>query len=371
MSFVPFDLERWQSTWEKRVRFNLAESGVHAFSVAEFLELTGTAPSDLLDTYLGYNQSDGTPELRRAIATLYPGASGDHVTVTVGSAEANFVLCWALIEPGDHVVVIAPTYMQIPGLVENFGGTVTAVPLRPEAGWRLDPAELARAVRPDTKLVVVTNPNNPTGRVLSAAERDAISNSVSAAGAWLLADEVYQGAERESAETTTFWGTGERVLVVNGLSKAYGLPGLRIGWIVSSAEFKQDILLRHDYTVIGPTPPSDRLATLALHHRSAVLQRTREIIRRNYPVLEGWLGAFGDRFTWLGPDSGAITLARYHGGPGSVSVVERTREACDVLLAPGAHFGFQRAIRFGFGNPRTELEMALGTLEPTLRTLLA
>ena len=370
MAFVPFDLERWQSTWEKRVRFNLAESGVHAFTVAEFLDLTGAAAAEVLDIHLGYNQSDGSSGLRRAIASLYPGTSDEHVTVTVGSAEANFALCWTLIEPGDHVVVITPTYMQIPGLARNFGASVTAVPLRQEAGWRLDPAELERAVRPGTKLVVVTNPNNPTGRVLSLGEREAIVTSAASVGAWLLADEVYQGAEREAAETRSFWGAGDRVLVVNGLSKAYGLPGLRIGWIVSSAEFKHDILLRHDYTVIGPTPTSDRLATLAVQHRDAVLRRTHKIIGGNYPVLAEWLDGFGDRVTWQAPDSGAIALARYRGGPDSVTLVEQVRSANDVLLAPGAHFGIEGAIRFGFGNAEAELEAALAVLEPTLRELL-
>jgi aspartate/methionine/tyrosine aminotransferase len=370
MPFIPFDLERWQSTWEKRVRYNLAESGVHAFSIDEFLALTGTSPSDLLDVRLLYSQSDGTPELRRAVASSYPGATEDQITVTVGSAEANFILCWTLIAPGDHVVVITPTYMQIPGLARNFGAAVTEVLLRPDVGWQLDIAELERAVRPDTRLVVVTNPNNPTGRVLSTAEREAILACTDGAGAWLLADEVYQGAEREADETATFWGASDRVIVVNGLSKAYGLPGLRIGWIVSSSEFKHEILLRHDYTVIGPTPPSDMLATLALHHRAAVLRRTRDIIRCNYAVLAEWFESLDGQFSWHAPDAGAIVLARYWSQRPSVQLVERVRADCDVLLAPGAHFGIDQAIRFGFGNERQELEEALDALAPALRQLL-
>ena len=370
MSFVPFDLERWQSTWEKRVRFNLAESGVHAFSVDQLLALTDTSPSALLDIRLAYNQSDGTPELRRAIASTYSGVTEDQITVTVGSAEANFILCWALIEPGDHVVVVTPAYMQIPGLARNFGATVTEVPLRPDAGWQLDMTRLREAVRPDTKVVVITNPNNPTGYTFSDDERDAILTLSTEAGAWILADEVYQGAERQGPETVTFWGASDRVLVVNGLSKAYGLPGLRIGWIVSSPEFKQDILLRHDYTVIGPTPPSDLLATLALRHRSAVLRRTRDIVTRNYATLTTWLESFDDRFSWRAPDAGAIALARYRSDRPSIELVEQVRADCDVLLAPGAHFGVDRAIRFGFGTAGTELDAALGTLAPVLRKLL-
>ncbi len=370
MSFIPFDLERWQSTWEKRVRYNLAESGVHAFSVAEFLALTDASSSDLLAVRLAYNQSDGTPELRRAIASAYSGITENQVTVTVGSAEANFILCWALLEPGDHVVVITPAYMQIPGLARNFGAMVTEVPLDPDRGWRLDVAQLAEAVRPGTKLVVVTNPNNPTGRTLSGEEREAILARANEVGAWILADEVYQGAEREGPQTSTFWGASDRVLVVNGLSKAYGLPGLRIGWIVSAEEFKQEILLRHDYTVIGPTPPSDLLATLALRHRAAVLRRTRDIVTRNYAILAAWLDSFDGLFAWHAPDAGAIALAQYQSTRPSIQLVERVRADCDVLLAPGAHFGLEGTIRFGFGNKATELDEALGTIAPALRRLL-
>ena len=167
MRFVPFELERWQSTWENRVRYNLSESGVHPLSIRELLDLAGAPPEPLLDVRLGYSQSNGTDLLRSRIAALYPGVSPEQILVTTGSAEANFVVCWRLIEPGDRVAVMLPNYLQTWGLAQNFGAQVQGFVLHPEAGWEPAAEEVRSAIAPGTKLVVVTNPHNPTGHVLS------------------------------------------------------------------------------------------------------------------------------------------------------------------------------------------------------------
>jgi len=370
MSFVPFELERWQSTWEQRVRYNIAESGVHALTVGELLQIAGSDPAALAGVRLAYNQSDGSAALREAIAATYTGVSPEQVTVTIGSAEANFIVCWALIEPGDRVTVVTPTYMQIPGLVRNFGARVQELPLEPDRGWELDASRVEAAIPDGTRAVVVTNPNNPTGALLADEAREALARRAAAVGAWLVADEVYQGAEFDGGVTRSFWGSGDRVVVVNGLSKAYGLPGLRIGWIVSPPAFKDVVMRRHDYTVIGPSPASDALAAVALVHRNAILERTRRILRENYPLLDAWLRGFGKRFSWQRPACGAIAFARYDHPMPSAALAERARADCDVLLAPGAHFGIEHAIRFGFGNERGELERALAALRPTMERLL-
>jgi len=370
MSFVSFDLERWQSTWENRVRFNLSESGVHPLSIAELLELSGTAFHELAELRLVYNQSDGTDELRESIAALYPGATRDSVTATVGSAEANFIVCWTLIEPGDRVAVLTPVYMQSPGLARNFGATVAEFPLSFERGWDPDPADVERAITPDTKLVIVTNPNNPTGHVLSSEARQLILERVREAGAWLLVDEVYQGAELSGVETESFWGSHDRVVVVNGLSKAYGLPGLRLGWIVSSGEFKDAVLRRHDYTVIGPSPASDYMAVKALGVRDAILSRTRRILNENYPVLERFLTSFGPLFEWHRPECGAITTVRYRHPMSALELVERVRAEREILLVPGEHFGMPHHLRMSYGNERRELEEALSEVQEEFNRLL-
>ena len=370
MPFVPFALERWQSTWEHRVRINLSESGVHALTVAELLALAGTTPDELLQVRLGYGQSDGSETLRAAIAALYPGATADHVTVTVGSAEANFCACWSLFREARRVVIVAPTYMQIWGLAENFRARVKPVWLDPARGWEPDPDQIRRVITRATDVVVVTDPNNPTGHVLSAAARTAILERVRASGAWLLVDEVYQGAEHQGPVTPTWFGTWERTVVVNGLSKAYGLPGLRIGWIVSPHELRGSLLERHDYTVIGPGPAADYLARCAIGQRDRIFARTRDILHTNYPVLAEWLASFGDTFAWTPPDCGAICFARYREGPSSLDLVERVRAEQDILLVPGDHFNMPGWLRLGYGNPAAELRDALAVLEPVMRGLL-
>jgi hypothetical protein len=370
MSFAPFALERWQSTWEHRVRINLSESGVHALSAAELLALAGDAPDALLDVPLGYGQSDGSDALRAEIARQYPGATADDVTVTVGSAEANFSTCWTLFRSARRVVVLAPTYMQIWGLAENFGVTVVPVWLQPDRDWQPAVDDIVRAITPDTDVVVVTDPNNPTGRILGDLPREAIIARCRAANAWLLVDEVYRGAERSGNTTATWWGAWERTVVVNGLSKAYGLPGLRIGWVVSPPALRLQLLERHDYTVIGAGPLADHLAVRAVRHRERIFARTRGILNANWPVLEHWLRSFGARFAWRPPDCGAICFVRYEGGPSSLDLVERIRAEQNILLVPGDHFEMPGWLRLGFGNRREQLEEALEALTPAFRALL-
>lgn len=370
MSFVDFDLERWQSTWENHVQYNLSESGVHPLSITELLTLAEEDPAEFLALRMVYSQSDGTEPLRGAIASLYPGATPGNIVVTVGSSEANFIVCWTLIERGDRVTVVTPTYRQTWGLAHNFGATVTELPLRAEHGWEPDLGGIPRAIPADTKLVVLTNPNNPTGHVLSAAACTAIVERAHEVGAWVLADEVYQGAERNGVTTPSVWGGYDRVIAVNGLSKAYGLPGLRLGWIVSPPAFRDIVVRRHDYTVIGPSPASDYLAQRALRVRERILTRTRGILNQNYPVLERWLRSFGDLFRWTKPECGAICFAEYRHPLSALQLVERVRAEHDILLVPGDHFGFPHYLRLGYGNERSELGRALDGLKEGMGRLI-
>ncbi|HEY6224934.1 MAG TPA: aminotransferase class I/II-fold pyridoxal phosphate-dependent enzyme [Gemmatimonadales bacterium] len=372
MPFVTFDLERWQSTWENRVRYNLSESGVHPLSVRELLALAQAAADPLLDVRLGYSQSNGTDALRERIAALYPGATPEQVLVTNGSAEANYVAALRVIEPGDQVAMLLPNYLQLWGHVQNLGAQIRAFRLHEERGWAPDPAEIRSAIAPGTKLVVVTNPHNPTGHILAEEMRRAIIDRAAAVGAWLLADEVYTGAERDGNTTPSFWGSYDRLICVAGLSKAYGLPGLRIGWLVGPAPIVADAWARHDYTTIGPSGASDHLATLALQPavRERLLERTRGILRENYPVLEQWLTSFGPSFSWVPPRAGAICWVRYRPAMDGETLVERVRAGQSVLLVPGEHFGMPGFLRFGFGNETPELRAALAATATGLRPAL-
>jgi len=360
LRYSSFHMERWQSTYEHRVRYNLSESGVHPLSVGELLALS-ERDLDLADVRLGYTQSNGSDELRARIASDYPGATDASVLVTVGGAEANFTAFWHLFESGGRGAVVVPTYAQLPGLIESFGGRVTPVPLRETDAWQPDLEALANALREGARFVVVTNPNNPTGAALTAESMGAIVELTERHGAWILADEVYAGAEVDRARTPSLWGRHGRILVTNSLSKAYGLPGLRIGWIVGPPELISDLWGRTDYTTICPAALSDALACIALEPRTRarIRDRTHRIVRENLSLLEGWMASQEGRFRYRPPHAGAICFTRYDADVDSTAFAEKLRREKDVLVVPGSHFGMDGFIRLGFGVPEDHLLAAL------------
>ncbi len=374
MRIPPFELERFQSLHEHQVEINLTESGVEPLEVGELLG--PDAVGALLDQPLAYTQSNGTPELRAAVAGTFPGATEDHVVVANGGAEANFVACWRLIEPGDEVVAMQPNYGQVQGLAEGFGALVRPWPLREERTasfprWAPDLDELRALVTDRTKLVAVCNPNNPTGARLTEAEVAAVCEIAERHGAWVLSDEIYRGVEHDGVETPGVWGRTERVIVTGGLSKAYGLPGLRIGWAVAPLHMAADLWRRRDYTTIAPSALSDRLARLALApaRRTALRERARRMIGANFPILGTWLDAHAGALAWVPPEAGAIGFVRYGHDIGSTALADRLRRTAGVLVVPGDHFGFDGRLRIGFGGRAASLREGLARLDRVLADL--
>ena len=366
----PFLLERWQSENEHDVAINLSDSGVHPLTLRELFDERGLLEG-VLDERLIYTQTNGTPELRGAVAALHPGAREANVLATNGGAEANLVAALHLVEPGDHVVAMLPNYMQLVGLVRGLGGRVDPWTLRPDFGqgaWTADLAELEQLVTPRTKLVAICNPNNPTGARLSGRQLDEICRIADRSGAWVLSDEIYRGAEVEGDETETIWGRGEHVLVTSSLSKAYGLPGLRLGWVVAPPRLTRDLWGVRDYTTIAPGALSDLVGRLALQEpwRSRVLARTRRLLGANLDLVASWVGETEGVRAIL-PRAGAILFARYDHPVPSSELVQRLRAEKDVLLVPGSHFGMEGWLRIGFGGERRDVEEGLGRLSELLR----
>ena len=363
MTFIPFDMERWQSTFEHRVDFNLSESGVHPLTAGELLAL-GDEALDLAEIRLGYGQSNGSDRLRGLIAGLYEGASDRSVLVTTGGIEANFVAFWHLLDPDRPLAAMIPNYMQVPGLEQNFGGQVIPFHLRESEGWAPDLDELEDALRAGAGTILVTNPNNPTGKSLTPGDMDRIVELAASYDAWILADEVYQGADLGDEPTPSFWGRHDKVIVTNSLSKAYALPGLRIGWAVGPEDVVAALWAKTDYTTIVPASLSDALACVALSEtvRPRLLERTRSVIRNNFGVLRRWMDGHEGLFTYTPPDAGAICMARYHAPVDSLALAESLRRDHSLLVVPGAHFGYESMIRLGFGPPQHELEEALARL---------
>jgi len=373
MHIEQFAMERMQSTYENQVDYNLSESGVHPLRLGELVD-DPASREDLLGEPLRYTQSNGTAELRALIATQYPGAGNEHVQVTNGGAEANYIATWNLVGPGDEVVFMVPNYMQTWGLMRAFGASVHEWPLiRPDAGgaWRVDTDALAALVTDRTKLIVICNPNNPTGARFEERDLDRIAAIATRHGSWILSDEIYRGAERDGRETPSMWGRSDRVVVTSGLSKAYGLPGLRIGWAVAPPPLIASMWEAHDYMTIAPGALSDALARRALGpHREKILRRTRAILNANFPIVARWLDDRRDSFDYAAPDAGAIVYVRYRQPVNSTELVTRLRKEKSVLIVPGDHFGMDGFLRIGYGDEPGYLQEGLHRVHELLTSML-
>ena len=351
--FQPFVMERLLSKWENQVEYNLSESGVHPASVRDLIPEPEQV-EQLLSTKFFYSQANGIPELRERIAALYPGATSENVLVTVGCIEANLLSLQTLVEPGDEIAVMTPNYLQVWGAAQNLGMVVRTFDLSSDRKWELDVDSLSHAVTDRTKLIAVCNPNNPTGHIMSSAEMDAVVAAADRVGAWILADEVYSGAERLTDEQTpSFWGRYDKVFANNSLSKACGLPGLRVGWIVGPPTEVDEAWARHEYLTISVATLSNQLAAVALSPevRSKLLQRTRDYIRRGYTIFEEWMQSHGDLLSIVPPGAAAIAFPRYELEVNSTTFVERLIKEKSVLVAPGDHFNVDRHLRISFGLP--------------------
>jgi aspartate/methionine/tyrosine aminotransferase len=366
MKYETFVMERTQSIWEHKVEINLSESGVTPLTLGELLE-----GRDILDTRLSYPPTRGTDELRERIADLYAGADSENVVVTTGTAEANYITMLSLVEPGDEVVVMMPNYMQVWGLARSLGATVKSLDLRENFSWAPDPGDLRKLVSRKTKLIALCNPNNPTGAVMSEQTMREIAKIAGEVGAWILADEVYLGAELEGDESPTFYGWYDRLVVNSGLSKAYGLPGLRIGWMISDRDTAAKLWSFKDYTTISATTLSDRLAEIALEpeRRHRILERTRKILNEQLPVLEAFVERHAPHLSFVPPKAGAIAFIRYDWPINSTELFERIRDEKSVLVVPGDHFERDSYLRIGYGYDPKKLEVGLARVSEFLREL--
>jgi len=359
MPFQTFELEYFQSQFERTVEINLADSSVKCANVSDLL--AGEDPRPLLELPLYYPEVNGTALLRERIAALYPNTSAANVLVTVGAAQANWMVCNTLLEPGDEVIVVSPGYRQVWGLAKNAGCRVKETQLRRENNWRLDLSELESLAGPKTKLISIVNPNNPNGSILSREEMARIVSICRQTGAWLHADEVYRGTELAGDETPSFWGMYERVICVNSLSKAYGLAGLRIGWATASPEMIEELWRRHEYAVIAASGPSMKLAEIALQpaKRKMLLDRQRRLSREGHAVLENWVQAQDGRFSVSPAVATSIAFVGYNFDMPSAELAGHIRKKASVLVAPGAYLGTENHLRITVGYEPEKVRKAL------------
>jgi hypothetical protein len=380
MKIDRFQMERTQCLYENEVEFNLSESGVLPLSLGELLPDPGHRAA--LDAErLRYPHSTGRVRLRSNIAKFH-GLSGsdavaEGVMVTNGGSEANYTTLWGLVGKKDRVAFMIPNYLQGMGLGNAYGSHVDTYRLAMRRGddgtpqWQLDVDSLNKAVKRNTKVIVVTNPNNPTGAVLNETEMDAIIAAADRVGAWIMADEIYRGAEVDGPLSPTFAGRYDRVIVTGGLSKAFALPGLRTGWVVAPPKLIRHLCQYHDYLTLTPSFLSDYLADVVMQpdRRDRILERTGRIIRTNLPPVEKWIASHRDIFDYARPQAGAICTVRYRLPIASETLFNRFRRQHSVLITPGAHFGIGKYIRIGFGYDIRHTLRGLQKLDAPLRSL--
>lgn len=370
--FKPFALEQFLSDYEQTVQYNYSESGVHPVGFGELMALAGMQLDELEHVPLNYPEVNGEHALRIQIARLYPNASPENVLVTVGASEANLLAATTLLSPGDEILALRPTYLQFGGMAHNMGVSVRSIELDEARGWRLNLDQLGEFVTTKTRVISIVNPNNPTGSILNEQEIQALIDAAERVGAWILADEVYAGTEHNQAPITkTIYGRYDRVIAVNSLSKAYGLPGLRIGWMVGPEKTIQDLWRRHEYAVVSTTMLSNKLAGVALSEavRPKLINRTRSLIQTGFSTLEAHLNVHTGAFSMAPPKASALSFVRYHLPINSTKLAERLMQEKDVLMVPGDCFGMDHHLRISSALPLSYLETGFSRLNELVETL--
>ncbi|WP_119254339.1 aminotransferase [Shinella zoogloeoides] len=370
MKIRDFGVEIWMNRYENHCELNLAETCVESLTVAELLDMAGKRDdilSELLPMKLTYGAIEGSDRLRGQIAGLYEKQAIENVVVTHGAIGANALVHETLVEPGDRVVSVLPTYQQHYSIPESFGADVGILKLTPEHGFLPDLAELRRLATPGTKLICLNNPNNPTGSLM---DRDFLSQVVEIArgcGAWILCDEVYRGTDQEGeGMTASIADLYEKGISTGSMSKTYSLAGLRLGWIVGPKALLHKVSIHRDYNTISVGMLDDHFAAIALEIRDKILARSHEITRRNLAILAEWVEG-EPLISWVKPKSGTTALLKYDLSLTSEAFCTRLLERTGVMLTPGSAMDMEGYLRIGYANGEAILREGLKRFTTFLR----
>jgi len=369
MYIEPFGVEIWMNEWETRCALNLAETCVESLTIKELLQLTGKNDTDLsglLTMRMTYGAIEGSDRLRDAIAGIYDTQARQNIIVTHGTIGANMLVHKALVGAGDRVVAIVPTYQQHYSIPESIGADVQQLQLRENDGFLPDLDALRDLVVPGTKLIALTNPNNPTGALIERPMLEEIVQIARAAGAWILCDEVYRGTDQHGAGmTTSIADLYEKGISTAGMSKAYSLAGLRLGWIAAPQEVIEAVSMHRDYDTISIGVIDDYFAALALEHREKVLARSQTITRGNLSLLEDWVEK-EPRISWVKPRSGTTALLKYDLPVSSKEFCVTLLSETGVMFTPGSAMNMEGYVRIGYANNPDILKKGLALVSDFL-----
>ena len=365
MDVRPFRIERYYARYEFTTRYMLSSSDCESRTISSLLELEPDAHARLLDTWCGYTESPGAPELREAIAGLYERIDPDEVIVTSCAEEGILLLHHALLGPGDHAIVETPCYESARELARAAGAVVSPWQRRYEDGWAHDLDALTRSIRANTRVLYVNQPHNPTGTLMDRATFQRVVELTRAHEVVLFSDEVYRELEHDPGRRLpAACDLDEHAISLGSISKSYGLPGLRLGWLATRDPALREAIMRvKDYTTICSSAPSEVLTAIALRQRHVLLSRNLAIVADNVPRLEAFFERHADTFEWIRPVAGPIGFPRVR-GVGDVESFCEQLAGNGVLLLPGTVYDQPAHVRVGFG--RANLPEALAVLESAL-----
>jgi len=373
MFIEPFGVEQWMNEWEVKAVTNLAETCVDALSTGALLDLSGRREEivrQMMDLRLSYGEILGSEELLGAIASMYGSAKPENVVVMNGGAGANFVAMFTLIEPGDEVICVYPTYQQLYSIPRAFGASVKLLRLRYEDGFLPDVDELKKLVTPKTKMICINNSNNPTGSLMTSALLKEIVSAAESVGAWLYCDEAYRFMAHSDEIVPSAVDLYERSIVSCSLSKCFSLAGLRLGWLVGPRGFAKEVVHRRDYTTISCGRLDDLLGRVAIQCRKKIFARNLGIVRACAGVLNEWVNS-EPRIDYVRPHAGTTAFLRYDYDIPSEDFCRRLIERDGTFLLPGRCFGpeFDRFLRIGYAYEPQGLKIGLGKVSDFLREL--
>ncbi|WP_018151390.1 aminotransferase [Leeia oryzae] len=372
MKIRTFGVEQWMNEFETKCEFNLAETCVESITFGELLALTGktdTILSDITPIKMTYGAIEGSQRLRTVIASLYARQTPANVLTTHGAIGANALVYETLVEPGDRVISVLPTYQQHYSIPESYGADVQILKLREENAFLPDLAELKSLVNDKTRLIAINNPNNPTGSLMDQAFLLEIVEIARSVGAYVLCDEVYRGTDQAgTGYTASIADLYEKGISTASMSKAYSLAGLRLGWIAGPVELLKQVEIHRDYNTISIGVLDDYFAALALEHRDKLLARNHALLRENLAILDAWVAGEPD-ISYIKPKSGTTALLKYTHNMSSRDFCMALLAAKGVMFTPGSALDMEGYLRIGYANNQAVLKKGLALVSEFLREL--
>ena len=373
MKIKDFGVEIWMNLYENNCEYNLAETCVESLTLKELLEMSGqkeTIMKELLNMQLNYGDIEGSEVLRNHICKLYSTVDDIHkVTITHGAIGGNALSIFTLVEPGDHVISVLPTYQQHYSIPEAYGANVDILQLKPENDFLPSLDELRSLVKPETKLICINNPNNPTGSLMDEAYLKQIVEIAKSCDAYILCDEVYRGLNHDGDYyTTSIVDLYDKGVATSSMSKTYSLAGLRLGWVVGPHDFIEEVNRRRDYNTISVGKINDRLAIVAMENREKILTRNREIIHKNNGLLDQWVQD-EPKLSYVRPKAGTTAFIKYDLPMTSEEFCIKLLEEKGVMLVPGAALHMEGYLRLGYAYSPSVFKIGLEKISEFIKEI--